>query len=46
MRLARKGIRPIDQLTVFRKTLKEGSVRLKVYDTMIKRARRENRLPS
>ena len=41
----RRGIRPYDQLTVFRKTLPSGSVRLKVYDTAIKRARKAGKLP-
>ena len=41
----RRGIRPYDQLTVFRKTLPAGSVRLKVYDTAVKRARKAGKLP-
>merc|ERR1712242_297076 len=41
----RRGIRPYDQLTLFRKTLPSGSVRLKVYDTAIKRARKAGKLP-
>ena len=41
----RRGIRPYDQLTVFRKTLPSGSVRLKVYDTAVKRARNAGKLP-
>ena len=39
------GIRPYDVLTVFRKTLPPGSTRLKVYDTAVKRARKQGRLP-
>ena len=41
----RRGIRPCDMLTVFRKTLPAASVRLQVYDTAIKRARKTGRHP-
>ena len=41
----KRGVRPYDTLTVFRKTLAPGSTRLKVYDTEIKRARKKGRLP-
>ena len=41
----RRGVRPYDQLTIFRKTRPDGSVRLKVYDTAIKRARKADKLP-
>merc|ERR1712039_469663 len=40
------GVRPYDALTVFRKTLAGGSTRLKVYDTVVRRARKLGRLPS
>ena len=42
----KKGVRAYDRLTVFRKTLAPGSVRLKVYDTAISRARKMGRLPA
>jgi hypothetical protein len=38
-------VRPYDMLTVFRKTLAPGGTRLKVYDTVVKRARKLGRLP-
>ena len=41
----RRGVRPLDMLTVFRKTLPVGSVRLRAYDTHVDRARRTGRLP-
>ena len=41
----KRGVTPYDMLTVFRKTLAPGSTRLKVYDTALKRARKQGRLP-
>ena len=41
----RGGVRPIDQLTVFRKTLADGSTRRQVFDTMKKIAQDQGRLP-
>ena len=41
----RKGVRPLDMLTVLRKTLPTGSVRLRTYDTHVDRARRMGKLP-
>jgi hypothetical protein len=43
--IGKKGVRPYDMLTVFRKTLAPGGTRLKVYDTVVKRARKLGRLP-
>ena len=44
--MGKKGVRPYDMLTVFRKTLAPGSTRLKVFDTVVKRARKLGRLPA
>ena len=41
----RKGVRPLDMLTVLRKTLPTGRVRLRTYDTLVDRARRMGKLP-
>jgi len=43
--IGKKGVRPYDMLTVFRKTLAAGGTRLKVYDTAVQRARKQGRLP-
>eukprot|EP00969_Alexandrium_andersonii_P272967 12065198-Alexandrium_andersonii.AAC.1 len=45
IRDSRKGVRPLDVLTVFKKTLPAGSIRLRTYETFIDRARRQGRLP-
>ena len=39
----RKEVRPLDVLVVYRKALAEGSVRLRIYDTLVRRARRSGR---
>ena len=41
----RRDVRHYDVLTVFRKALAPGSVRLRVYGTAITRARKHGRLP-
>ena len=41
----KRGVRPYDLLTVFRRTLATGSTRLKIYDTELARARKRHRLP-
>ena len=43
--VGKKGVRPYAMLSVFRKTLAPGSTRLKVYDTVVNRARKQGRLP-
>ena len=41
----RGGVRPYDILTAYRKCLPVGSTRLRLYDTMLKEARKAQRLP-
>eukprot|EP00969_Alexandrium_andersonii_P199714 8821164-Alexandrium_andersonii.AAC.1 len=41
----RRGVRPLDVLTAFKKTLPAGSIRLRTCETFIDRARRQGRLP-
>ena len=41
----KRGVRPYDVLLVFRRTLAPGSTRLKVYDTVMNRARKRGWLP-
>ena len=41
----KRGVRPYDMLLVFRRTLAPGSTRLKVYDTVMNRARKKGSLP-
>ena len=41
----KRGVRPYDMLQVFCRTLAPGSTRLKVYDTVVGKARKRGRLP-
>ena len=41
----RKGVRPWDVLTIYRKALPANSTRLKIYDNHMRQARREDRIP-
>ena len=41
----RGSVRPMDVLTVYRRSLPENSVRLKMYETQVARAQRKGRLP-
>ena len=43
--VGRRKVRPYDKLSLFRRTLAPGSVRLKIYDTLVSVARDEERLP-
>ena len=38
-------VRPYDTLIIYRKAIKEGSTRLRIFDTMMARARKLQRLP-
>ncbi len=42
----RRGVRPYDVLMILRKSLAPGSVRLRYYDTEMKKARKRGRLPA
>jgi hypothetical protein len=42
----RKAVRPYDVLNLYKKALPLGSTRLKMYDLMIKQARRNGRIPN
>ena len=41
----RKGVRPIDRLVVYYKTLEPNGIRAKIYDHEVRVARRQERLP-